>query len=1187
VALIGTLSDNFDDGVQAAAWSATHTANGATVAETGGRMVLTIPSNAGGANGAYKTGTAYDLTGSAASLQVYQYPSGFPNSNGVEASFLAQLDGNNWVRFQVTRDGLRAQRSLAGTVTTTTVPHDPLLHRFWRLRESGGTVFWETSREGSEWRTLRATAPGFAVTALTFEFGGLAPASVDGGTVRFDEFNTGAVTVRAGGRVGATATRGYGAVPFQSTTHVADLYTNGVRYGTVELGWDLAEPTTEGTYSDTYLDTTKAIIDALVAQGFRVVFSFATYYAPAWAKSREPFVNQYGEAWSGGANLIWNASLRTAAQNCISHFVTRFGGSTFLNNLWAVRIGSGTDTELLYPNLDYYGATTTQTSFGAYSTSAAAAYDAEIPTAKNGSTYFKPGDTGFTTAQGAAFYAWYLDHLADAGNWQMAYWRGLGFAGRFLIVAPGKTTAADVSDYAALTAARFAGSQFANRGNVWWQVARRLRRDPLLVWYCSSFAENDPFADDVSTFINNRSSSAQHRRWGLALGAAAFGENPDGNATPTDMDRAFGFLKSLGYDGLLWIREPYLYDGGVSSHASVADYRTRMAAAEPVATAVSPTAPVGLVWSDEFDTLSLTTDAAPSSGVWRTRGYESGGTLATGYTDFAGTSWNTSPVQHPAHTPFSVAGSVLTVKAKRTPIEVTNVAGALWMGGYLVTNHLNTAPLRWRFGYFEWRARLPNPARGMFPALWLFNNIAGRSDGKEGAEIDMLEVFGTASGMPWASGWHNNPTPGVSGNAGTFADDTAGWHRYGVEWTATAIRYYKDGIQKAELTGTNATWFATADLGVRIDYVMDPSWEPLGSALRSTSSDPPLGTEPRLEVDYVRVFSAKPSPFPTGSDDPLAGGGVVAPAANGDAYSALVLASAPWAYYRLNESGGAVMYDASGNGRHGALNAPLTYGTTGLLAGSTDPATTFGSTGYGALSGGSAGVATTTTWTVSGIVTTVASSSGDHKGYFGCRTFGDGDCYLLHLQDTSNVEARFTNSSGTQHTLTVAVAMNARTHVHLVYDGSTFKCYVNGVLGNLAAGGTQNATMAASGQITNSSLAFEVGRVIDKYSATAVDEVAIYRTALTASQVANQYATGSVALSGPTGLTATAGAGRIDLAWTDNSPDENGFELEWSPTGTGGWLPLATVAANVRTYSDTNLTPGTARYYRVRAYKTV
>jgi hypothetical protein len=155
-----------------------------------------------------------------------------------------------------------------------------------------------------------------------------------------------------------------------------------------------------------------------------------------------------------------------------------------------------------------------------------------------------------------------------------------------------------------------------------------------------------------------------------------------------------------------------------------------------------------------------------------------------------------------------------------------------------------------------------------------------------------------------------------------------------------------------------------------------------------------------------------------------------------------------------------------------------------------------------------------------------------------------------------------------------------------VYDGSTFKCYVNGVLGNLAAGGTQNATMAASGQITNSSLAFEVGRVIDKYSATAVDEVAIYRTALTASQVANQYATGSVALSGPTGLTATAGAGRIDLAWTDNSPDENGFELEWSPTGTGGWLPLATVAANVRTYSDTNLTPGTARYYRVRAYKT-
>jgi hypothetical protein len=278
-----------------------------------------------------------------------------------------------------------------------------------------------------------------------------------------------------------------------------------------------------------------------------------------------------------------------------------------------------------------------------------------------------------------------------------------------------------------------------------------------------------------------------------------------------------------------------------------------------------------LVWADEFDgnALSLTTDAAPAAGAWRTRGYESGGTLATGYRDFAGTSWNTSPVQHPGLSPFGVAGSVLTLTARRTPAGVTDVGDAVWMGGYLVTNHASTSPvLRWRFGYFEVRARLPNPARGMFPALWLFNGAAPRADGKEGAELDLLEVFGSRTGRPWSAGWHTNPAPGVSGNAGTFDEDTAAWHRYGLAWTPTAVRWYRDGVQRAELTGPAAEWFATADLGWRLDYVMDPAWEAPGSPLRSTPDDPPPGTEPRLEVDYVRVYDAPPAPLALGSDDP-------------------------------------------------------------------------------------------------------------------------------------------------------------------------------------------------------------------------------------------------------------------------------------------------------------------------------
>jgi hypothetical protein len=58
---------------------------------------------------------------------------------------------------------------------------------------------------------------------------------------------------------------------------------------------------------------------------------------------------------------------------------------------------------------------------------------------------------------------------------------------------------------------------------------------------------------------------------------------------------------------------------------------------------------------------------------------------------------------------------------------------------------------------------------------------------------------------------------------------------------------------------------------------------------------------------------------------------------------------------------------------------------------------------------------------------------------------------------------------------------------------------------------------------------------------------------------------------------------RIDLQWTDNSSDENGFELQQSTDGTS-WFALATVGVNSNAYSDTGLAAATTYYYRIRAY---
>jgi len=62
---------------------------------------------------------------------------------------------------------------------------------------------------------------------------------------------------------------------------------------------------------------------------------------------------------------------------------------------------------------------------------------------------------------------------------------------------------------------------------------------------------------------------------------------------------------------------------------------------------------------------------------------------------------------------------------------------------------------------------------------------------------------------------------------------------------------------------------------------------------------------------------------------------------------------------------------------------------------------------------------------------------------------------------------------------------------------------------------------------------------------------------------------------------------RLDLSWTDNSSNETGFKIERASSSAGPFTQIATVGANVRTFSNTGLTPNTTYYYRVRAFHAV
>ena len=78
--------------------------------------------------------------------------------------------------------------------------------------------------------------------------------------------------------------------------------------------------------------------------------------------------------------------------------------------------------------------------------------------------------------------------------------------------------------------------------------------------------------------------------------------------------------------------------------------------------------------------------------------------------------------------------------------------------------------------------------------------------------------------------------------------------------------------------------------------------------------------------------------------------------------------------------------------------------------------------------------------------------------------------------------------------------------------------------------------------------------------------------------------TGTALPAAPTGVTATpVSSNRVDLRWTDASTNEDGFRIRRA-TGTATPTTIATVGANVVTFSDTTASPSTTYSYVIDSY---
>lgn len=233
-----------------------------------------------------------------------------------------------------------------------------------------------------------------------------------------------------------------------------------------------------------------------------------------------------------------------------------------------------------------------------------------------------------------------------------------------------------------------------------------------------------------------------------------------------------------------------------------------------------------LVWHDEFNADNNTLPA--SSNWW----YETG----------AG-GWGNNELENyisgtlGTDTLANISNGTLKIKAKK-------------INGTVYSIRMNTNN-SWTYGYFEARLKLPS-GKGSWPAFWMMpkNFTTWPDDG----EIDIMEEVGYNPNYV-SSTIHckaYNHTLGTQKTASTYVVNAEGsFHIYALEWTATYIKGYVDGVNYFTFMndGKNdkSTWPFNAPFYLKLNLAWGGDW---GGAQGVNELALPL----TYEIDYVRVF---------------------------------------------------------------------------------------------------------------------------------------------------------------------------------------------------------------------------------------------------------------------------------------------------------------------------------------------
>lgn len=180
------LADDFEDGVPSPDWSVDG-ASAVTIEENGGRLAITLAPGVQIAYASYTSACRYDLRDREFSVEAAVVPN--PAANGAEMFIEMSVDAENRMGV-VTRDNLTAafRRVADAYVDVVTVAYDAAAHRFWRLRETAGTAFWEVSADRTSWIVLHSepTPLDLSVAFISMN-GGTFEVETNPGIAAFDD----------------------------------------------------------------------------------------------------------------------------------------------------------------------------------------------------------------------------------------------------------------------------------------------------------------------------------------------------------------------------------------------------------------------------------------------------------------------------------------------------------------------------------------------------------------------------------------------------------------------------------------------------------------------------------------------------------------------------------------------------------------------------------------------------------------------------------------------------------------------------------------------------------------------------------------------------------------------------------------------------------------------------------------